>query len=72
MGEQIADRAQTELGELLRQRRPDSGERLDAALEPLRPRKGARTWPLGLRRGLGERGRERSRQGAVEYRTGRR
>jgi hypothetical protein len=68
--EEVADRAQSQLGQLLRDRRSDAGQRFDASFEPLRLRKTARTRPRGRRLGLGERGRERSRQGAVEYRTG--
>ncbi len=71
MGEQVADRAQAELGELLRQRRADAGERPDAVLEPLRAGKPSWTGPCRWRRRIGERGRKSSRQSEVEYRTGR-
>ena len=67
---QVADRAQAELGELLRQCGPHACERVQASLEPLRTRKATRTGPRRRCRGLGEGGRKGSRQGDVEYRTG--
>ena len=45
--QEVADREQAELGELLRQRRADARQRLHAPLEPLRSRKAARTGPRG-------------------------
>jgi hypothetical protein len=70
MLEQVADRAQAELRELLGERWADTREALNAALQPLRPRKGPRARPVWRLCERGESGRKVSAQGAAEYRSG--
>ena len=68
--EQVCDRVQAELCELLGDGRPHSGQRLDAPGEPLGPWERPRARPARRSRYLGECGRKVSRQSATEYRTG--
>ena len=68
--EQVCDRVQAELCELLGDGRPHSGQRLDSPGKPLGPWKRPRARPARRARYLGECSRKVSRQSATEYRTG--
>ena len=64
--EQIGDRPQAELAQPLRHGRADTGKRVDAARQPVGPRKAPRAGPRLRLGGFGE----RRRCDAAEYRTG--